>query len=369
MAERARERSPLQFPGLELAKGLAVAACERGWVPDVAVRAGIRRLLRERLAELRSGDLDTERRELERFVDELRNGPVAIHTDSANQQHYEVPAAFFRAVLGSRLKYSCAHFADGADSLDLAEEAMLALCCERARVGDGMSILDLGCGWGSLSLFLAERYPRARIVAVSNSKDQRESILKDCQERGIENLEVVRADAQTFEPARRFDRVMSVEMFEHMRNWETLFGRIRRWLEPDGKFFLHVFCHRRFAYPYEDRGDGDWMSRHFFTGGIMPCDDLAHRMAGPLRVASHWRVAGQHYQKTADAWLAKLDAARDSLEPVLAETYGADGAELGYRRWRLFFLACSELFGFADGREWYVSHYLLEPKQQPQAAS
>ncbi|HVO35378.1 MAG TPA: cyclopropane-fatty-acyl-phospholipid synthase family protein [Gemmatimonadales bacterium] len=331
----------IEHPGIALA--------ERGWVPTPVLRRAIRRLNARRLAEVRAaGGLDG-------LLATLDAAPLAAVPELANAQHYELPAEFFRLILGSRLKYSCGLWGPGAETLDAAEEAMLSVTCERAELEDGQSILELGCGWGSLSLFLAERYPHSRIVAVSNSRSQGEYI----RSRRPPNLDVVTADMNAFAPGRRFDRVVSVEMFEHMRNWRALFGRIAGWLEADGRLFVHVFCHARDGYTFESEGAGNWMGRHFFSGGIMPSFALVPRLAAPLAVEEMWWVDGGHYRRTAAAWRRNLEARRDDVLRVLGEHHGWSARRLWYHRWRLFLLACEELFGHADGAEWGVGHYRL----------
>ena len=333
---------------------------ERGWVPEPLVRAGIRRLLRERLAVESSRAADPEAA-LELFVRTLSESEVAPVPHLPNRQHYEVPAAFFEIVLGRHLKYSSGLWGDRTASLDEAEADMLALTSERAGIRDGERILDLGCGWGSLTLFVAERHPRTRVTAVSNSHSQGAFIRARAAERGLSNVEVVTADMNHFVPRDRFDRVVSVEMFEHMRNWPELLRRVYAWLEPHGRLFVHVFAHRRFAYPFEVDGDNDWMARHFFTGGIMPSHDLFARLHGSFEVEESWLVPGTHYARTAEAWLARLDAGRTRAIAALARTMPRRQAELQAGRWRIFFLACAELFAFANGQEWVVSHHRLRP--------
>ncbi len=269
-----------------------------------------------------------------------------------------MPAAFFERVLGPHWKYSCALWSETTRDLGAAEAAMLEATCTRAGLEDGMRVLDLGCGWGSLSLWIAEHFPRAQILAVSNSHAQRAVIETRAQERGFENLRVVTADANEFRPQALLplDRVVSIEMVEHMRNWEALLTRIASWLAPEGRVFLHYFSHRDYSYPYEDRGRGDWMARHFFGGGMMPSASLAERLSGPFAVEESWQVSGLHYRHTAEAWLRNLDRHRDALESLFAQDLGARAARVQLQRWRMFFLGCAELFGYRGGREWGVTH-------------
>lgn len=341
----------------------AIHWVEQGYVPDRAVRLGIRRLLRQRLNELHSGDPEATARLTESFWQSLREAPLAPLPEMANAQHYELPPEFFAAVLGPRLKYSSCWWPEGVTSLADAEVAALEATCARAGLADGQRILELGCGWGSLSLWMAERYPRARIMALSNSHAQRRHIEAQAQARGLSNLQVLTADFNGFDTTERFDRVVSVEMFEHLRNWPRAFANVARWLEPDGRFFMHVFAHREAPYPFEARDASDWMSRHFFSGGMMPSDDLALRCQDDLRLLNQWRWNGRHYARTAAAWLERMDAQRDALRPWFSLVYGDKDAALWWMRWRLFFLSVEELFAYDEGGQWWVSHYLFEPRR------
>jgi len=296
------------------------------------------------------------------MVAELKASPVAIHPEKANEQHYEVPPEFFLHVLGKHLKYSGCLWPEGATSLAQAEAAMLKLTCDRAGLRDGRQILELGCGWGSLTLWMAEQYPNAHILAMSNSAPQREFILGRAAERGIKNLEVITADINEFNTDLRFDRVISVEMFEHVRNYERLLSRISNWLNDDGKLFVHIFCHRAFTYAFETEGADNWMGRHFFTGGLMPSVDLLPRFDRDLVAEEQWQVNGLHYSKTARAWLENLDKKRLQIDPILASTYGQKEVTRWRVRWRLFFMACEELFGHRNGQEWVVAHYRFKKK-------
>jgi cyclopropane-fatty-acyl-phospholipid synthase len=342
---------------------LALDFTERGIVPDLLVRAGIRRLLQGRLAEIAAHDPAAAADQAEAFAASMRRAPIALLPEKANEQHYEVPSSFFGQVLGKRRKYSSAWWPSGVVDLDAAENAALATTAERAELADGQRILELGCGWGSLTLWMAEHYPRARITAVSNSHSQRAHIEAEAQRRRLANVKVITADVTAFDPGAHFDRVVSVEMFEHLRNWPEMFRRVAGWLEPGGRFFMHVFVHRSTPYAFEARDDSDWMARHFFSGGMMPSDDLALRFQDDLKLRARWRWDGTHYGRTAEAWLANMDARRAAVWPILAQTYGADRAGLWWMRWRLFFMSCAELFGYDQGREWWVAHYLFEPRR------
>jgi len=336
---------------------LAIELCERGLLPDGLTRLGMRRLM---AARLRNESADRAEGEFERFSEglkTLRNSPIAEDVDKANEQHYEVPADFFLKSLGTHLKYSCCLYDEPGLSLDEAEARMLALSCERAELQDGQRILELGCGWGSLTLWMGEHYPNARITAVSNSSSQREFILGRAAERGLSNIEVITADANEFEPGDTFDRVVSVEMFEHMKNYQKLMNRIAGWLNPNGKLFVHIFVHKKLMYPFQTEGEYDWMGRYFFTGGLMPAESTLLYFQDDLRIEDQWRVSGTHYEKTSNDWLKRMDANRTEIMQTFRETYGENDAERWFNRWRMFYMAVAELFGYANGTEWMVAHY------------
>ena len=346
-----------ELPQEHAAPGL-LGLAERGLLPDALLRLGVRQACARRLREERAGGLGAQAERLTARLQELRASEVAIHTQAANTQHYELPPQFFEMCLGRRLKYSCAYYPRGTETLDEAEEAMLALYCERAELADGQEILELGCGWGSLTLWMAERYPNARICAISNSRAQRGHIERQCQLRALGNVRVLTADVNRLElPVAAFDRCVSIEMFEHMRNYQTLLKRIAGWLRPQGKLFVHIFAHRTLMYPFETHGGDNWLGRHFFTGGLMPAADTLLHFQRELNIEEQWAVDGTHYQRTANDWLRNQDARRAQVLEILTQAYGAGTAALWEQRWRMFWMACAETFGYAQGQEWLVAHY------------
>ena len=334
---------------------------EKNILPDWLIRIGMRFLLAKTLEREAKEGMEQAQIKKMRFLEELRRSPIALKTQAANEQHYEVPAEFFRMVLGKHLKYSSCLWEAGCSDLDQAERAMLELTAERARLKNGQDILELGCGWGSLSLYMAERFPMSDITAVSNSRTQREFIEREAKKRGFSNLTVITCDMNTFDIGRRFDRVVSVEMFEHMRNYEALLEKVSSWMKPGALLFVHIFCHRKYAYPYREEDPSDWIARYFFSGGIMPSEDLLLYFQKHVRIVDQWRVSGVHYQKTSEAWLANMDQAKSQVGEIFKAVYGSEAPKF-WAYWRIFFMACAELFGYRKGGEWFVSHYLFEKR-------
>ena len=332
-------------------------------IPDVLIRAGIRKLLKQRLKDEDKGNTELQQQHLMALINELKASPIAVNTADANQQHYEVPTAFYQYCLGKNLKYSCGYWKDGVSDIDTSEDDMLQLTCERAELTNGQDVLELGCGWGSLSLFMAAKFPQSNFTVVSNSRTQKIFIDEQAVKRNITNLTVITCDINNFTIDKTFDRVVSVEMFEHMRNYQLLMAKVASVLKPGGKLFVHIFTHKEFAYKFEVVDDSDWMSKYFFTGGIMPSDDLLLYFNEELSISKHWHVSGLHYAKTSEAWLKNMDAHKQEIMPLFKQTYGESEATKWWVYWRLFYMACAELWKYKNGEEWIVSHYLFNKKQ------
>jgi len=337
-----------------------IELAEKGLLPDPLIRLGIKRLCGHRLRDTRTLDADSLEKSHQQWIDLLVKSPIAIVPEKANEQHYEVPPKFFELVLGASLKYSCGFWPKGISSLDDSESEMLRLTCKRAELGDGQDILELGCGWGSLTFYMAQNFPNSKITAVSNSNDQTKFIEKKCRKLRLNNIETINADMNNFAIDKEFDRVVSIEMFEHMRNYDELLKRISGWLNEKGKLFVHIFSHKEVSYPFEDKSNSDWMAREFFSGGQMPSHKLLMSFPGRMRVEASWRVDGTHYAKTSRAWLEKMDNNKMAVVGVFSSTYGEKAANAWFQRWRIFFMSCEVLFGYNRGSEWGVSHYLFE---------
>lgn len=332
---------------------------EKNLVPDPALRAGIRKLLKQRLADENKGNAENQQEHFNHIIDVLKKSPIAVNTSDANEQHYEVPTEFYQYCLGKNLKYSSAYYKKGKESLDQAEDDMLALTCQRAELKNGQDVLELGCGWGSLSLYMAKNFPQSKFTVVSNSKTQKAHIDTEARKRGLFNLTVITADMNVFDIEQQFDRVVSVEMFEHMRNYELLFAKVNKFLKADGKCFVHIFTHKEYAYLFEVVDESDWMSKYFFSGGIMPSNHLFFYFNQSIKVDKMWVVNGQHYEKTANHWLANMDKHKAEIMPLFEKTYGAEQALKWFVYWRVFYMACAELWGYNKGNEWMVCHYLF----------
>lgn len=327
-----------------------------GYLPQAIIRLGIRRQLRERIRMIQTTSLEEAYKNKMKYVKSLRCRSIAIETAAANRQHYEVGTGVLKACLGPRMKYSSCLYPIGSETLGQAEIEMLETYVERAELADGMRILDLGCGWGSGALFWAEIFPAARITAFSNSRTQKEYIDGHAASKGLTNLEVITGDVVDYEfEEAAYDRVLSVELFEHMKNYELLMAKIARALKPQGKLFVHIFNHRTTPYDFED----GWMSTYFFTGGTMPSADLLHYFQNDLKLQEQWWVSGMHYAKTCEDWLSNMNVNRKKIWPHLEETYGTNNAAMWFYRWQIFYMACAELFAYEGGQTWGVSHYLF----------
>ena len=335
----------------------AVFLAERGYAPEALIRTGIRSMCKNRLSDVSSPNESVRKKKLENFIDTMNRSEIALSPDIANQQHYELPYTFFEMILGSHRKYSCGYWDDDICDLDCSEQRALQLTCEHANIRDGDQILELGCGWGSLTLWLARQYPTSHITAISNSTSQRLYITNRATELGLNNVEIITEDINRFVPASRFDRIVSVEMFEHLRNYREMFQRISDWLNDEGQFFMHIFCHRDEPYLFIDRGPSDWMTRHFFYGGMMPSIDLPMNFQDALVLDDEWHWEGTHYEHTANMWLRNLHEKKPEILPILEAVYGDGNANQWFHRWCLFFIACAELFGMKNGTCWGVHHY------------
>lgn len=335
---------------------------EKNKIPDGLIRIGIRRLLKQRLRDEHKGNTEKQQEHFMRLVEELKSSPIAIHTADANEQHYEVPTGFYKYCLGKHLKYSSGYWKDGVTDIDTSEKDMLELTCSRAELADGQDVLELGCGWGSLSLYISEKFPGSRFTVVSNSRTQKLHIDEQAKKRNITNLTVITCDVNVLQLDQQFDRVVSVEMFEHMRNYRMLLEKVAGFLKANGKLFVHIFTHKEYAYKFEVKDESDWMSKYFFTGGIMPSDHLLLYFNEHISIEKHWRVNGMHYSKTSEAWLRNMDKHKAEIIPLFENTYGKENALKWWVYWRIFYMACAELWGYNNGNEWMVSHYLFTKK-------
>ncbi|MFP4372569.1 MAG: SAM-dependent methyltransferase [Halanaerobium sp.] len=344
----------------------------RGTVPDFLLRRGIRRLIKKRIKKQNKLSVEERFEYLNNFIAQLKKQPIAVETEAANEQHYELPPQFFEKILGRNLKYSCCYWSDDLNykklkkqsdlqqRLDRAEDEMLELTVKRAQIKNGQNILELGCGWGSLSFYLAKKFPDSRIISISNSSLQIDYINKLAAQNKIDNLRAVKADINNFKTEAQFERVLSVEMFEHMRNYQKLLQKISGFLTAEGKLFVHIFSHQNYPFTYQDSKKTDWMARYFFSGGTMPSQDLLHYFSGNLKLQKQWAVSGSHYQKTLEAWLQIMDQKKEEIYPILESTYGQEQAEKWWNYWRLFFISSAEFFGYNDGDDWFISHYLFQ---------
>lgn len=341
---------------------LMLASLEKNLLPDAVVRRLTRLLLASRLRSGYRPSAEIQLSDLLHFAHSLREMPIAVQTETPKSQHYEVPTSFFKLVLGKHLKYSCCFFQDKSSTLEDAEKAMLELYCERSKIQDGHSVLDVGCGWGSLSLYLAQKYPNCRVTGICNSATQKAHIEEQCRDLELQNVEIIVADISTFDMEASYDRIFSIEMFEHMKNYQDLLQKISRWMKPDSLLFVHHFCHKTFAYHFEDENDDDWITRYFFTGGTMPSANLLLYFQDDVSIVDHWLVNGKHYAQTSEEWLKRMDRNLSLIKPIMESTYGKESSVKWTVYWRTFFIAVAELFGYDNGEEWMVAHFLFKKK-------
>jgi cyclopropane fatty-acyl-phospholipid synthase-like methyltransferase len=338
----------------------------KGWIPDSILRLSVRKILAKKIKNQQISDVEKRQAEFLAFIEDLKSQPIAVQTKKANEQHYELPPEFFEKILGKNLKYSCCLWPEDhikeelPPYLDQAEEDMLELSSDRAELENGQNILELGCGWGSMTFYMAEKFPDSTITAISNSRFQIEYISNMAEKRSIKNIEVEAADINNYSTEEKFDRIISIEMFEHMRNYQKLMQKIRKFLKKEGKLFIHIFTHHRYPFTYHDKSSSDWMARYFFSGGTMPSQDLLHYFNAGLNLEKQWAVSGCHYRKTLEAWLIKMDEKKEEIWPIFVETYGQDNAKKWWNYWRLFFISTAEFFAYNKGNEWFISHYLFK---------
>ncbi|XP_027354302.1 (S)-coclaurine N-methyltransferase-like [Abrus precatorius] len=341
---------------------LMLASLERNLLPDAVTRTLTRLLLATRLRSSYKPSSDLQLSDLVHFAHSLQEMPIAISTDKAKSQHYELPTSFFKLVLGNNLKYSCCYFSSASKTLEDAEEEMLKLCCERSNLKDGHTVLDVGCGWGSLALYIAKKYTSSRVTGICNSTTQKAYIEEKCLNLQLKNLDIIVADVSTFEMEASYDRIFSIEMFEHMKNYKDLLKKISKWMKDDSLLFVQYFCHKAFAYHFEDKNDDDWITRYFFTGGTMPSANLLLYFQEDVTVTNHWLVNGKHYAQTSEEWLKRMDQRMAFIKPIMESTYGKNSAIKWTAYWRTFFIAVAELFGYNNGEEWMVAQFLFKKK-------
>jgi len=311
------------------------------------------------------GDAEKQHHYREKMIKVFReNEKIAEATEEAKEQHYEVPTDFFLLSLGPWLKYSSCYWPKGCSTLRGAEEAMLEKICERAQIQDGMEILDLGCGWGSCGLYLLKKYPNVKVTFFSNSTTQQAYIREQAKKgNNLDRIKSIAGDVNVTELNAEFDRIVTNEMFEHMKNYEKLFEKVSKWLKPEtGLLFIHVFCHRFFPYQFKvkDSNNADWMGRNYFTGGSMPSFDTFLYFQKHLAIQNTWMINGVHYSKTLEAWLDLLKEKESIISEIFAKEYGADKVTEHLNGWKLFYIMSSEAFKYNEGNDWCVAHYTFK---------